>query len=339
MTSILILSLLVTTASVDDGVQPGQNKPWEDSVRYQMPDDPVAKARVTRAADWLKSHRVSVSLRDRKVSIPVIAWKDPTLEPANPKLLAGYIITDTLWSAKALKLFDPIASREMEAGIQRLGWYGNGLHDVLFHPIATIKHRPADQDPVHGFSLGRFPSSNDTIVDLRVFRQKWDAEFAVGHPSLFAEHAAYQALYDFWQGRRDQAAKRILEVVRDDRAKNPKDRIFWDDERAMLVDLVTYDDWLRFRMGEKRICRHFTFKLGVLLYAIRLLGMEPTIAGRLTDMKRRLWDAQTDSGGIAHFLDVHNDRGLTRGREPTGEATAIASLAEVVCPLPADPQR
>lgn len=72
----------------------------------------------------------------------VIAWKDPTLEPGNSKLLAGYVITDSFWSAKALKLFDPIASREPEESIERPGWYGNGLHDVLFRPINKLRHRP-----------------------------------------------------------------------------------------------------------------------------------------------------------------------------------------------------
>ena len=145
-----------------------------------MPDDPVTKERVTRAAKWLTSHRITVALPNDKLPVPVIAWKDPTLEPSNPKLLAGYLITDTLWSAKALKVIDPIASQEMEQGLQHLGWYGNGLQDVLFHPIEQIKHRPADQDYVHGFSLGRFPITNDRIVDLRVFRQKWDAAFPWG---------------------------------------------------------------------------------------------------------------------------------------------------------------
>jgi hypothetical protein len=36
-------------------------------------------------------------------------------------------------------------------------------------------------------------------VALRVFRQKRDAAFTQGHSSLFAEHAVYQALFEFWQ--------------------------------------------------------------------------------------------------------------------------------------------
>ena len=48
---------------------------------------------------------------------------------------------------------------------------------------------------------------------------------------------------------------------------------------------MNYEEWLRFRRSDKPVCRHFTFKLGVLLYAIRLLGMEPEIGPRLDHMK------------------------------------------------------
>ena len=67
---------------------------------------------MTRSADWLKRHLVSITRPGDACPIRVIAWKDPTLEPTDPKLLAGYAITDTLWAAKALKLFDPVAARQ-----------------------------------------------------------------------------------------------------------------------------------------------------------------------------------------------------------------------------------
>jgi hypothetical protein len=331
MTPILLLCAITWVPGSGDGFQRGNmTDAWQDAVAYRMPDDPVTKDRLARAADWLKRHRVTISLPDDNSPLSVIAWKDPTLEPANPKLLAGYVITDTLWAAKALKLLDPPASLEIEASIQRLGWYGNGLHDVLFHPVEKLLHRPADQDHVHGFSLGRFPVTDDRVVDLRVFRQKWDADFAVGHPSLFAEHAVYQALCDFWQGHKEQARRRILEVIQDDRDRNPKDRIFWDDRGRILVDYVNFEEWLGFRRGDRPLCRHYTFKLGVLLYAIRLLGLEPEIGPRLAGMKRRLWDAQSEDGGVSHFVDVRSDGDMTRGRGATGEASAIAILSETV---------
>ena len=93
---------------------------------------------------------------------------------------------------------------------------------------------------------------------------------------------------------------------------------------------MNYDDWISFRSGAKPAFRHFTFKLGVLLYAIRLLGMEQEVGAQLRMMKQRLWDAQTENGGVAHFIDVHKDGRFTRGDGATGEATAIAILSETV---------
>ena len=102
-------------------------------------------------------------------------------------------------------------------------------------------------------------------------------------------------------------------------------------EARILVDFVNHKDWLAFHDGDRPACRHYTFKLGVLLYAIRLLGLEREIGAPLAGMKRRLWGAQAESGGVAHFVDVRRDDGAsTIGRQPTGEATAIAILSEVV---------
>jgi hypothetical protein len=321
--------LIVCSIGWDDASKGGNGAVWRDAVTYRMPQDATTKTRVTRAADWLKKNLLPVSRPGDEAPLKVIAWKDPTLEGDDPKLLAGYAITDTLWAAKALKLFDPPASQAIEHDLQRIGWYGNGLHDVLFHSLDKILHRPDDLDFVHGHSLGRFPTTEGRTVDLRVFRQRFDPKYDVGHPSLFAEHAVYRALFDFWKGRNDDARRRIRAVVTDDRATQPNDCIFWDADAGILVDYVNYDDWRAFHNRELRTCRHFTFKLGVLLYAIRLLGMEQEIT-TLEAMKQRLWSAQRGSGGVAHFVIVDRDGKATKGFQPTGEATAIAILAEVV---------
>jgi len=326
----LCLPLIVISIGADEPPKENKGTAWQDAVTYRMPGDAATKTRVTRSADWLEKHVMPITRPGEERPLRVVAWKDPTLEPTEPKRLAGYVITDTLWSAKALKLFDPVASREMEESIQRLGWSGNGLHDVLFHPIDKILHRPADQDFVHGFSLGRFPTADGRIIDLRVFRQKYDARFDVGHPHLFAEHAVYHALFDFWQGRHEPARRRILQAIANERSNDPDDRIFWDSQAGILVDFVNDQDWLAFRAGKRPTCRHFTFKLGVLLYAIRLLGMEREIGPSLASMKQRLWSAQIESGGVAHFVDVRDGGKVTTGLQPTGEASAIAILAEVV---------
>ena len=75
-------------------------------------------------------------------------------------------------------------------------------------------------------------------------------------------------------------------------------------------------------------------QLGVLLYAIRLLGLESEVGPRLDRMRQRLWDAQTESGGVAHFIELHPEDSIIAISDPTGEATSIAILAEVVAPLP-----
>ncbi len=313
-----------------------ENEPavWQDTVTFRIPGNAEAKERATRAADWLRDHRVAITAARQELPVQIIAWKDPTLEPGDPRLLAGYLITDTLWAAKALQPFDAAASRGLEHGLQRLGWPGNGLHDVLFHPLDRLQQRPADEDTVHGHSLGRFPIADGQSVDVRVLREKWDPAFAAGQPALFAEHAVYQAIYDFWQHRQELARHRVLEAIADHRAADPADGILWDAQAGILVDRVNRNEWIAFHRGERAVCRHYTFKLGVLLYAVRLFGMEREIGPPLEGMKRRLWSAQSASGGLAHFVDVKSDGVGANGLDSTGEATAIAILAETIEPQP-----
>ncbi len=328
------LGLLCFLLPVQAAAQTGQAKVevWRDVVSFGMPADHVVKERLKRSAGWLVDHCVTIKSKDDGRPLRVIAWKDPTLEPEDPKLLAGYVITDTLWAAKALKVVDAKLSTEMEESIQHLGWYGNGLQDVLFHPIDRLRHRSDDPDIMHGHSLGRFVANDEFRVDVRVFRQRWDAAFDVGHPALFAEHAVYVALNDFWHGRTAPARRRILDVISDSRKSDPKDRVFWDDRAGILVDYFNYSDWVEFHEGKRANCRHFTFKLGVLLYASRVMNLDGEIGDRLPLMKQRIWSAQTESGGLAHFVDVVADGKSTAGLEPTGEASAIAILAETVGP-------
>jgi len=330
--AIFCVSLPVLLAQAHAMSGAARDAPWRDAVSYRIPDDPLIKNRLQQSASWLVKHAPPLAIPGQPKPVRLIAWKDPTLEPESPKLLAGYLITDTLWSAKALNLFDPILATEMEQSLNRLGWYGNGLHDVLFHAIDKLRHRPSDRDIVHGDSLGRFPAPDGCVVDVRVFRQQWDARFDVGHPAHFAEHAIYAALNDFWHGRAEPARKRVLEVIAKAKAAD-QDRIFWDDQAGILVDYVNLRDWTDFHEGKRPVCRHFTFKLGVLLYATRVLGMENDIGAPLRNMRRRLWSAQTESGGVAHYVDVQGDGKGTAGLEATGEASAIAILAEVVDPV------
>ncbi len=313
------------------GVADAAEEAWPDEVRFHAPVDAIAKSRVERAAEWLRRHIVRVERPGDPQVLAVVAWKDPTLEPQNPRLLAAYVITDTLWAAKALQPFQESLSGELEDAIRRLGWSGNGLHEVLFHRVDKLLHRPADEDFVHGHSLGRFPSAGGSTVDLRVFRQKWDAAFDEGHPRRFTEHAVYRALDDYWRGRHDQARRRIREAIADRRSTDPDDCLFWDARSGVVVDYVNRGDWLAYSRGTTPDCRHYTFKLGLLLYAIRALGMEQETP--LARMKERLWGAQLAGGGVAHFVDVRAGGTATPGQDATGEATAIAILTETLEPL------
>lgn len=325
----LPLIFLVVSSPASSTIFSGET--WTDSVTYRMPDESAAIRRVTRAGDWLKKHVVTFSHPETMSEVRVIAWKDPTLAPEDPKLLAGYVITDTLWAAKALKPLDKKISDEIELGIRRLGWSGNGLHDVLFHPVKRMLHRSADDDIVHGHSLGHFDIDGGRRVDLRVFRQKYDADYEVGHPHLFAEHAVYQALFDFWQGRKLEARRRIIGIVTDERGTAPDDQIFWDGKSGILVDYVNREDWNRFQARTVPTCRNFSFKLGVLVYAIRLMGLEREIGPAWDEINARLWSAQAADGGIAHYVDVQSGGKLLQGRrDSTGESTAIAILSETV---------
>ena len=304
-----------------------------DLATFRFPEDPDSMMRVTRAADWLKNHTVTVSKPGSIAGLKVIAWKDPTLAPEDPKLLAGYVITDTHWAAKALKPVDAMIAADLERSLQRLGWPGNGLHDVLFHPVARPLHRSADEDIVHGHSLGHFEIDGGNRVDVRVFRQKYDAEYEIGHPHLFAEHAVYQALFDFWKGRKAEARRRILRIVNDDRGTDKNDQVFWDSKAGILVDFVNREEWARFQARTTPTCRQFSFKLGVLLYSIQLLGLEQEVGPTLGEMQSRLWSAQSEDGGVAHFVEVQHDQQLLNSRrDSTGEATAIAILGRTVKP-------
>jgi len=298
------------------------------AVGFRLPDDAEARGRATRAADWLRRHIETIERPGGAEPLRVVAWPDPTLAPDSPGRLAGYLITDTLWAAEALKPFDPEASAGLSRTLDVLGWTGNGLQEVLFRPVARMRHRSDDADPVHGRSLGVFPIEGGRTVDVRVMAQREDPAFEAGHPALFAEHAVYQALHDFWEGRGPEARRRVAGIVRRDA---PDDPIFWDADLGVLVDRASREDWRRLRDGERPTCRVASFKLGVLVYAIRLMGMEAEVGDPLGAIRRRLATAQREDGGYAHFVEVGGDGAATLARSgPTGEATAAAILSETV---------
>jgi hypothetical protein len=78
--------------------------------------------------------------------------------------------------------------------------------------------------------------------------------------------------------------------------------MFWDHGSGLVIDYVNRRDWVVSSQCGRPHCRHYTFKLGVLVYPIKLVRMEQEVP--LAQMKERLWCVQLAKGGLAHFVDV-----------------------------------
>jgi hypothetical protein len=303
----------------------------------QFPDDEGTKKAVIRASDWLTKHvKTGKLIREGcEYSISVIGWKDPTLNPELPKQLAGYAITDTLWASYALALTSPDVAKELHNSLDTLDCLGNSLHEVIWQRIESIGHKPVDPDIVHGKSIGIL-SSGDETIDIRTFTVTADRDFEVGHPLLFAEHAAYQSLYEYRLGNVESARNRLRRIFQSKPINAEKDtsseqHIRWDKKHGLLVDYVIESEYSRFLKGENSTCRQYAFKLAVLLYACKLLGLNNEFPAELDHVHRQLSAAQIPSGGIAHFFDFDSSTmRILPCPDSTGEATAIFILAETV---------
>lgn len=305
--------------------------------RLFFPDDVDTHNAVVSAANWLTKHvrNGKLNREGREYSVSVIAWKDPTLNPERPKQLAGYAITDTLWASYALTLTNPDVAKEIHDSLERLDCLGNSLHEVIWQRIESIRHKPIDPDIVHGKSIGII-SSGDETVDIRTFTLSADRDFEVGHPLLFAEHAAYQSLYEYRLGKEESACNRLRKILQSKQSTAKDDtsaeqHIRWDQNRGLLVDYVTESEYAKALRGDSSSCRQYTFKLAVLLYACERLGLKREFPKELELMHGQLSAAQLPSGGVSHFYDVDvSTKRITPGPDATGEATAIFMLAKTV---------
>ncbi|MBN8601267.1 MAG: hypothetical protein J0M26_09575 [Planctomycetes bacterium] len=305
--------------------------------RLFFPDDVDTHNAVVSASNWLTKHvrNGKLNREGHEHSVSVIAWKDPTLNPELPKQLAGYAITDTLWASYALRLTNPDIAKDLHDSLERLDCLGNSLHEVIWQRIESIRHKPIDPDIVHGKSIGII-SSGDETVDIRTFTLSVDQDFEVGHPLLFAEHAAYQSLYEYRLGREESARNRLGKIFQSKRSAATDDNsseqhIRWDQDHGLLVDYVIESEYSKFLSGESSTCRQYAFKLAVLLYACELLGLNSEFPDELKLMHRQLSAAQLPSGGIAHFYDVDSsNKRISPCPDATGEATAIFMLAKSI---------
>lgn len=327
----VLLYSSVVSAQQPSSATATTRQPTSDVVRFAAVDA-CDREQIDRAVQWLRMNTVSVKLTSGP-PLHVIAWKDPTLAADDSKLLAGYLSIDTLWGSRALQPFYPADAKRIDDSLDRLGHTGNGLHEVLFRPVYRLLHAPADIDYIHGSSIGHYATTNGLMVDLRVFSRRSDAAMDVGHPQLFTEHAVFEALNSYWHGQRAEARDRILECIRDDRANAGNDKLFWDSAREVLVDHVSFLEAEGRSKKSVWTVRNYTFKLGLLLYAVRFLRLEAEVGDCLSQMHRRLWQAQCKDGGLAHFIEVDRNGNAGPALLPaTGEATAIAILAHTIVP-------
>lgn len=304
-----------------------------DQVELRLSSEEGSKSRVSRASEWLVKHIVRGTLKNDSELGPLtlVAWQDASLSPNDKNALAAYAITDSLWAFRSLSLQFPGHAEEIRKSLQRLNCLQNNLHDVLFQPVRMIHHRSDDDDIVHGYLIGTFRSGDKTI-SVRSFRMRCDADYNVGHPALFVEHAVYQSLFHYWNGESELAKDHLKSVFAS--AANPRPAIFWDRERAILVDHVTADEHRRLTAKQATECRQFTFKLALIVYAVRLMKLDVADESILRQMRNTLWSAQVEPGGLSHFIVTNSDGKNIPSPDATAEATAIAILSETIVPVP-----
>jgi hypothetical protein len=323
--------------------QPGPfSEPWSDAARFEVAAGPHA-SRVARAVSWLQANTTTV--RMPAGDLPLVVWDDPTLDPPT----VGYLITDTLWAAKALQPYDPDLSDSMQQALIAAGWYGNGLNETLFHGVDAIAHRAASSDWVHGTLLDRCSAvgTPSKAVSLHVPEMTPDPAWTTGNSAQFVDSAIYTTLDAFWHGEVEAARARLREMLSDGRAAAGSDSMFWDLERWVMVDQASRCDYDS-NVGtcspqcpscgqcQGVFCNQYNaaFKLGLLLYAGRVTGVaaEPRFARTFEQIEYRLWESQLADGGLAHVTIYGPDTTALLTSGATGEATAIAVLAESVVP-------
>jgi hypothetical protein len=316
---------------------------WSNAAAFDIANG-ERTSEVARAVDWLRA--TTAQVRTPSGDLPFVVWDDPTLLP-HPTV--GYLITDTLWAAKALEPYDPELSDTMQSGLVSVGWYGNGLHEALFHGVTGLAHKPASDDVVHGTLLDHcaFASQPDRgrqTTHLYVPELSVDPAWTDGNSSQFVDSAVYTALNDFWHGEVELAQARLRALITDNRGSG-WDTMFWDSERWVLVDQASRCDYDAMvgtcsaacsscYVCDGELCRFYNaaYKLGLVLYAARVMGMtqERALSQALTDIEYRLWEAQLEDGGLAHIVTYTPNAALAERSGPTGEATAIAVLAHTV---------
>ena len=314
---------------------------WPDAPAFELVRGERASD-VARAVDWLRA--TTAEVRTPTGDLPLVTWDDPTLLEHET---VSYLITDTLWAVKALAPYDPELSDDMRRGLLSVGWYGNGLHDALFHGVDALAHKPASSDVVHGTLIERCSlASQAATTQVYAPELSVDPAWTEGNSAQFIDSAIFTALNDFWHGEVEQAKARVRALITDHRGSG-WDTMFWDNERWVLVDQASRCDYDAVVGACSAACPHCTvcqgdacrfhnasYKLGLVLYAARAMGLhdEPALSRALADIEYRLWEGQHEDGGLAHLSFYAPNGALADKTGSTGEATAIAVLAHSVVP-------
>lgn len=290
---------------------------WTTRPTFSAVTNPAGLVNQQNALNWLVLHIANLSLPQGNGNL--VAWNDATLGNAR----VAYLLTDNLWAQHALMPYDSLGLwSTIRSSLSRNGFYGNGLHDALFHDVGATAHQPLDTDPVHGRLLGTCGASDGIDTQVRVPTMGVSASWTNGQTSQFIDSAVYEAMDQLWSGQRAAARDRMLALV----ARNgADDRMFWDSSRRMLVDVANRADY------DRGVFTAASFKLGLVLYALRALGL--SIAA-VPDMQRRLGEAQLANGGVAHGVTYDSSNRVRTRSGATGEATSIAILAHTINPVP-----
>ncbi|MDD9967500.1 MAG: hypothetical protein OXR73_14795 [Myxococcales bacterium] len=326
---------------------PGVYTEWTTRPTFSSATNPNEHVDLGLARSWLEAHVASVTLPFGEGTL--IAWDDPNVDPDDPDNVdyfdpfnpgyVAYLMTDNLWAQHALEPFEPDLSGAIKDTIVSTGWYGDRLFDALFHHVGTLAVGAGQMaDPDQGIPLGSCGTDDGRVVQVRAFDYTIDTEALAFGMQHLIDIAVYEAMNQYWGSTnsfvRNSARNKIRAIVQDTRGSWP-DLMFWDTERAQLVDWLTRED---FDDGGTYVFA--PYKLGLVLYAIKVMGITDIPQTTIDRMKERLAEAQwsasagQNSGGVAHLVEYDANHNFQLASPPTGEATSIAIMAHTVDEAP-----
>ena len=291
---------------------------------------------LARAAAWLAAHEVQINTPDAG-RVSLIAWWDPSLS-TNQSQLVAYTLSDTLWSAWALRqlLVNSTVSNRLNYSLHTLGCASNGFFDQIFNVRADFHGHNNDSDRAHGTVLGGASCADHEVVAIRFphyIQQPNATDRAMA--ANFVDFAVQYAFYLLWNGEQS-AATTILRTAAD-QTKQPKAGIWFEEELGLLLDqadAVNYDKW---KAGKGPLV-YCPFKQALFVLAARemaLVGGGVAPESLLSRLEHRALDGQAADGSFCHRVELGADGKrlpLPAAHCGTGETTAAVALAVLALP-------